>query len=321
MNRVINVHDASIKTATVEIKSLTVSGRQVTMGVFRQLLNEDVIDPATATLRGIPWGTVNYFPKPCQDADHLHVVWQKGDELRRACVHRLPRRDRYYTPGERYSGSRFTGRAERLRELAQSQDRMVAVATINGWRPTEYRYASYVSADTRIDDDDDCKDLITHTEIGDDLIRIHVPVSPAQARLWQGLPEKYGPSPENRGDNATTPRFQRDESGELWVVWSEAQYDRIGTFSHYQDEAEAPRPSEAEGIQQAAVRMLLSFENETSEWLRASGRGTWAEDWEKAWSTAAEETKEAHREVIRWEREYERQYAAIANLDQLFIAV
>jgi hypothetical protein len=86
--RVINVRDAQIKTAKVEIKSLTVSGKQVTMGVFRQLIKEPVIDPETFELRGLPWGTVNYFPKPCTP-NHLHVVWQKGTELRRACVPEL----------------------------------------------------------------------------------------------------------------------------------------------------------------------------------------------------------------------------------------
>jgi hypothetical protein len=85
MGHAIKVRDAHIKTAAVEIKSLTVSGKQVTMGVFRQLQVEDVIDPWEPQLEGVPWGTVNYFPKPCEP-DHLHVVWQKGDELRRACV-------------------------------------------------------------------------------------------------------------------------------------------------------------------------------------------------------------------------------------------
>lgn len=88
--RAIRVRDAHIKTAAVEIKSLTVSGKQVTMGVFRQLKTEPVIDPESAELLGVPWGTVNYFPKPCE-SDHLHVVWQKGDELRRACVYEPPR--------------------------------------------------------------------------------------------------------------------------------------------------------------------------------------------------------------------------------------
>ncbi len=81
----ISVHEASIKTATVEVKALTISGKQVTLSVFRQLKNEPILNEDTAELYGDPWGTVNYFFGYCKP-DHLHVVWQKGSELRRACV-------------------------------------------------------------------------------------------------------------------------------------------------------------------------------------------------------------------------------------------
>jgi len=87
---VITPHEAVVKTATVGIRTLTVSGKQVTLAVFRQLLNERLLDPYTADLAGVPWGRVNYFPSPCA-ANHLHIVWQTGDNLRRACVY--PRRD------------------------------------------------------------------------------------------------------------------------------------------------------------------------------------------------------------------------------------
>ena len=89
----ISAHEATVKTASVEIKSLTVQGKQVTLSVFRQLQKEDVIDRHRGKLKGEPWGTVNYFWKDCgwysSDA-HTHVVWQKGEELRRACVEAQP---------------------------------------------------------------------------------------------------------------------------------------------------------------------------------------------------------------------------------------
>lgn len=86
----INVHEAQIHTATVEIKTLTVSGRQVTQALFRQLLEEPLYEPTAMTAWGTPWGTVNYHPDKCgdQSADHLHVVWQKGAELRRSMIRR-----------------------------------------------------------------------------------------------------------------------------------------------------------------------------------------------------------------------------------------
>lgn len=86
--RTITAREATIKTATVEVKALTISGRQVTLSVFRQLKAEQVIDPETLLLRGACWGIVNYFwgDDAKRHDDPLHVVWQLGNELRRAIV-------------------------------------------------------------------------------------------------------------------------------------------------------------------------------------------------------------------------------------------
>lgn len=103
MTRPLTVHNAQITTAAVEVKTLTISGKQVTLSVFRQLQETRLVRD-DGVLCGIPWGTVNYHPdkvriddgdawggKPkdvgCADAPrHLHVVWQEGDELRRSLV-------------------------------------------------------------------------------------------------------------------------------------------------------------------------------------------------------------------------------------------
>lgn len=78
---------AQIQTATIAIRALTIGNRQMTQSVFRQLKAEPLIDEETAELRGEPWGTVNYFWNGCGlEEKHLHVVWQKGDELRRSCI-------------------------------------------------------------------------------------------------------------------------------------------------------------------------------------------------------------------------------------------
>jgi len=82
----LTVHNAEITTATVEIKTLTVGGKQVTLAVFRQLREEPLITE-DGTLKGVPWGTVNYHPDKCGDqAGHWHVVWQSGSDLLRARV-------------------------------------------------------------------------------------------------------------------------------------------------------------------------------------------------------------------------------------------
>jgi hypothetical protein len=86
MSPPLNVHNAQISTVSVEIKTLTVSGKQVTLAVFRQLIDEPLIGE-DGRLKGVAWGTVNYHPDKCgEDAPHWHVVWQLGDELRRSKV-------------------------------------------------------------------------------------------------------------------------------------------------------------------------------------------------------------------------------------------
>lgn len=86
---IINVTEAKLKTLSVEIKSLTINGRQMTLSTFRQLTLEPIFSYENIDLAGVPWGRVNYYFDDCKKftpPQHLHVVWQKGDELRRACV-------------------------------------------------------------------------------------------------------------------------------------------------------------------------------------------------------------------------------------------
>lgn len=100
----LTVHNAEVRTATVEVKTLTVSGRQVTLAVFRQLREQTLIADS-GTLNGVPWGTVNYHPDKCADTDpHWHVVWQRGTDLLRDRVTQAVTFDRLFTPpsGEAY---------------------------------------------------------------------------------------------------------------------------------------------------------------------------------------------------------------------------
>jgi hypothetical protein len=97
----LTVHNAEIRTATVEIRTLTISGKQVTMAVFRQLQEERLVDHDGSFI-GLPWGTVNYHPdKSCTSSEdnrpHVHVVWQKGTDLRRCCF-RKPHFEPWFSP-------------------------------------------------------------------------------------------------------------------------------------------------------------------------------------------------------------------------------
>ena len=77
---------ATIAGPTVELKTLTVSGRKLTKTLFNQLIREDICDEETATLRGAGWGHV-FFDNSHHELQRI-IVWQKGDELRRCSVWR-----------------------------------------------------------------------------------------------------------------------------------------------------------------------------------------------------------------------------------------
>jgi len=47
MGKVIKIRDAQIRTVKIEIKSMTIDDRQVTLALFRQLVEEDLISGAT----------------------------------------------------------------------------------------------------------------------------------------------------------------------------------------------------------------------------------------------------------------------------------
>ncbi|MFL6353356.1 MAG: hypothetical protein ACJ74Z_16110 [Bryobacteraceae bacterium] len=84
--------NGTAKPATVELKALMIDGKQMTLSVFRQLQREELIEYYSGQLLGVPWGWVNYPPGDCADDKlHIHAVWQKGSELRRACVDHEPR--------------------------------------------------------------------------------------------------------------------------------------------------------------------------------------------------------------------------------------
>jgi hypothetical protein len=122
MSATVNVERAELRTATITVRALTIDRRQVTLAVFRQLREEPLIDTETGHFHGLPWGTVNYCPdKRVCGGDpaspwrpHLHVAWQRGDELRRAT--------------ERPPTAKFAGWSE----LAVD---WLALALDDGWRP------------------------------------------------------------------------------------------------------------------------------------------------------------------------------------------
>lgn len=99
------VVDAKLATLQVDIRVLRVGPKQMTQAVFKQLPFESPLDEQLVW-KGPLWGYVNYHGTHCPDTydmvwndnhsgkwgndhdpfKHLHVVWQKADELRHGRV-------------------------------------------------------------------------------------------------------------------------------------------------------------------------------------------------------------------------------------------
>jgi hypothetical protein len=91
MAKILNAENAKIITATVTLRALTIERRQVTLSVFRQLIEEPIVDKDVLRLSGVGWGHVRYLIDQPPDRA-IHLVWQKGNELRRCIVERYQNR-------------------------------------------------------------------------------------------------------------------------------------------------------------------------------------------------------------------------------------
>lgn len=87
VSSVIRIDAASVATISVTIQALKIGRKQMTQSVFRQLKDEAPYDLENLKLKGVVWGWVNYHWGICEVRyGHRHLVWQLGDELRRATV-------------------------------------------------------------------------------------------------------------------------------------------------------------------------------------------------------------------------------------------
>jgi hypothetical protein len=98
----IAAQQATIKTTSVEIKALTINGKQVTLAVFRQLDQLPLLDYDNQNLNGLVWGRINYCPDvKCKSlsSKHIHIVWQKDSQLFRDTIDLYD--DSYHTKSEK----------------------------------------------------------------------------------------------------------------------------------------------------------------------------------------------------------------------------
>jgi hypothetical protein len=83
VQKLIHIEDVKLKSMSVEIKAMTVNGKQMTLAVFRQLPPQSIFDDEYKLL-GIPWGRVVYFWGNDKDCNGFQVVWQQQDTLFRS---------------------------------------------------------------------------------------------------------------------------------------------------------------------------------------------------------------------------------------------
>jgi len=61
----------------------------MTLAVFRQLKSEDCFDD-NLNLKGKVWGQVNYHHNCAYPDSHLHLIWERDGELRKARINKEP---------------------------------------------------------------------------------------------------------------------------------------------------------------------------------------------------------------------------------------
>jgi hypothetical protein len=85
--RVLTALNAEVTTATIAITTMVIDRRQVTLSVFRQMVEEPIFDWEKMALRGVGWGYVNYKIEKHPDTA-INLVFQRGEDLYRCIVQR-----------------------------------------------------------------------------------------------------------------------------------------------------------------------------------------------------------------------------------------
>ena len=94
---VIPAEQALVRERQVTVQCLNIGTKQVTQSLYRQLVEEDVIDWETGKLKGDVWGWVNLHDDMCSwksdghrviSNDHIHAVWEDKGLLKRSFTYK-----------------------------------------------------------------------------------------------------------------------------------------------------------------------------------------------------------------------------------------
>lgn len=120
--KLINIEDAKLQTLSVEIKAMTVNGKQMTLSTFRQLPERNIFAVDYKLDGGVPWGLVRYHWGD-QSRSGFHVVWQLDSVLFRAFLS-LDGDPEFWPPSQELT-TYLKARAARIKERSwASQERL-----------------------------------------------------------------------------------------------------------------------------------------------------------------------------------------------------
>jgi len=81
------IDEVSVQERSVTIRVLTVGTKQVTQALYKQLVDDSVLDNM-GNIKGNIWGWVNFHSEYCgSSGSHLHTIWDDGGVLKRCCLY------------------------------------------------------------------------------------------------------------------------------------------------------------------------------------------------------------------------------------------
>jgi hypothetical protein len=124
---ILPVDEATVQERQVTVKVLTIGTKQVTQALYKQMVEENVMEDKTSNLRGPVWGWVNIHADCEPREKHLHAIWEDNGQLKKTCVYEdIDYKNKYYS--SRFKNINFW--ASRYVELISLAD-----MKINGqWR-------------------------------------------------------------------------------------------------------------------------------------------------------------------------------------------
>ena len=84
----VQIKTPTVKQTTVSVQNVMIGKRQLTLRVFKQILEEDIFGDEPNSLKGEAWGFINYLVNDYY-SKFKHILWvTKEGELRRCYIHR-----------------------------------------------------------------------------------------------------------------------------------------------------------------------------------------------------------------------------------------